>query len=80
MMASINDIKPFLFSWEDIQKQLTGNPLTFKISKDNKHLYYFGSNHTFDPIHPQFKQLNEFFDEFINLTDKSQRVVAVEGG
>jgi len=79
-MASINDIKPFLSSWEDIQKQLTGNPITFKINKNSQHLFYFGSNHTFDPNHPQFKQIKEFFDEFIKLTNKDNRVAAVEGG
>ncbi len=79
-MTKISEIKNFLSNWDDIRNQLTGDPITFKIQKNNQYLYYFGSNHTFDPNHPQFKELNTFFDNFIKDTNKNNRLVAVEGG
>lgn len=44
----------------------------------NQSIYYFGSNHSHDPNHPQFNLLKEKWNEFIDKSKKSERTIIVE--
>ena len=55
-------------------------PYVYTISKNGKVLYYFGSSHSFDPLHPQFSKLKDFFNDFLKHSDPDKRVVFIEGG
>lgn len=54
-------------------------PYTFKLNRSDKCLFYFGANHSCDPNHPQFAQLEIFWQEFLNITNGKGCIVLVEG-
>lgn len=53
---------------------------TYKVNKNNKYLYYFGSRHSFDLKHEQFESIRKFFNDFVIKTEGTKRIVLVEGG
>ena len=55
-------------------------PYSYKISKNNQHLYVLGVQHTFDPKNHQLKTVKKYWDEFLKETKKKNCIVLVEGG
>ncbi len=69
-----------LMTYEEYSKTEHPIPYLFKIEKDNKHLFYFGEAHSFDPTNLQWVKLKEFWQEFIKVTEGKKRIVFTEGG
>ncbi len=43
-------------------------------------MYYFGERHLFKPVDPQWIELKEFWNDFIEKTRGQKRIVFIEGG
>src|SRR3989344_809496 len=76
----IDSIKKLLMSYGDYQKIRSQVPYIYKLQKDGYWLYCFGSQHSFNPDHPQFPLIKNNWHEFLEKTKKDNRVVFVEGG
>ena len=57
-----------------------GNFPTFEIEKSGQVLYYFGAHHSKDPNSPQYEKLKLYWQEWLQKTDPSKRLVLIEGG
>ena len=65
-------------SYDKYSKIKHKTPYFYVYKSKNQLLYYFGSNHSHDPNHPQFNLLKEKWSEFISNTKKTKRAVIVE--
>jgi len=72
--------KDLIMKYEDYYKVHHKVPYTFNLSNKKQYLYYFGSKHTFDPVHPQFKKVDSFWKSFLQKTKGKNCIVLVEGG
>lgn len=54
-------------------------PYFYFVKSSNQFLYYFGSKHTCDPIHPQFEFLQKEWQDFLQKTSNEKSVVIFEG-
>lgn len=54
-------------------------PYIYSIKSGSQILYYFGSKHVWDPLHPQFELLQKEWQEFLQKTTGLKSVVVVEG-
>ncbi len=55
-------------------------PYAYHLSKDEQHLYFFGSRHTYNPEDEQISKLEDFWNDFLLTTTDTRRIVLVEGG
>ncbi len=76
----IGTIKKQLISYEDYLKLQIQPPYTYKLQKNNQHLYYFGANHTYETNDEQFDLLKKTWNEFIQKTNGQPRIALSEGG
>lgn len=51
----------------------------YKLANENVSLEYYGAKHIFDPVSPQFKDIEKSFLSYIEGKDLSKTVVLVEG-
>jgi len=65
--------------YEEESRKYGGEYATFEIETDKQVLFYFGANHSRDPKNPQYPALKEYWQKFLQLTEKKERVVLVEG-
>ena len=72
--------RDLLLSHDEYQKHQYKIPYTYVISHNGHYLYYFGARHSFDPEHPQFLELNAFWREFLEKTQRMNCLVLNEGG
>lgn len=72
--------KPKLMSYADYVEKKHTQPYFYSISKNNQHLYFFGSIHTYDEEDGQIKKLEEVWNDFVVKTKNKKRLVLVEGG
>lgn len=54
-------------------------PYLFSLKKNNQHIYYFGANHSRDPNDIQFPMLEQFWQNFLDVTGGKNCAVLVEG-
>lgn len=73
-------IEKYLMSYEDYSKVKHSVPHFYNISSGNQVLYYFGANHSRNPLDEQYQELRKFWDDFIKKTNKQESFVFVEGG
>ncbi len=55
-------------------------PYQYLIHKGDQTLYYFGANHSKNPVDKQYDMLNAFWKEFLARVDIKYSIVFVEGG
>lgn len=80
-MAEITEqIKQHLMTYDVYIKGKTSVPYFFEIEKQGRLLYYFGSNHSFDPDNKQYHLLENYWEEFCRKTKSLNSLVLVEGG
>lgn len=70
--------KNLLMSYDEYSKIKHKTPYFYIFRSKDQGLYYFGSNHSNDPNHPQFSLLKEKWGEFISKTKGEKRSVIVE--
>lgn len=60
----------------------TPHPIPYKLvlKKNGTSLHYFGEKHTYEPKHPQWDVLKNFWSRFLEETAGRKRVVLIEGG
>lgn len=71
--------KELLISFKEYMPIKHGQPYFYTIEFAHQILYYFGAEHTKDPTHPQFKLMEEKWQEFLRKTPATKLVVIVEG-
>lgn len=76
----MNDVHSLLMTYEDYLKASSSNTYYFKIEKEGKYLFYFGSNHSRNPEDDQYCQIQKYWEDFSKIVDKSDASVFVEGG
>lgn len=54
-------------------------PYLYSFERGGQILYYFGSKHTHDPVHPQFEFLHEKWQDFLEKTRGKKSIVIHEG-
>ncbi len=69
-----------LMSYADYVAQGHTKPYSYHLSKNNQHLYFFGSIHTYNEKDEQIKKIEEFWNNFVVTTKNKKRLVLVEGG
>lgn len=55
-------------------------PYTFKLSKNENQLYFFGEIHSYQDDDPQWETLKSFWTDFLEKTKDQKRIVFTEGG
>lgn len=80
MFKKLNEIRKHIMSYEEYRKKKTSAPYFFKIEKKDQILYYFGSNHSYDPNNEQYLALKKHWREFSAKTKPENSLVLVEGG
>jgi len=63
---------------EKVIKKKKELPYLFKLNKGNQSLFYFGTEHSVDPDHHQFKILKSSFNDFLKNTNEN-KIVFIEG-
>lgn len=67
-------------TYEDYQKLGRHKvPYTYTIKSGPNFLYYFGEKHSFNPEDPQWTEVKEFWNAFLNDSKDTKRVVFIEG-
>lgn len=66
--------------YEDYTKTNYPVPYFYIIDKADKLLYYFGANHSRNPLDEQYSKLKEFWLNFVEKADPQKSIVLVEGG
>jgi hypothetical protein len=69
-----------LMKFDEYNKTRWPRLYPFIFEKDGQFIYYFGSKHSYDPTDPQFKELEKFWNEFLDKTKDKKRIVFEEGG
>jgi hypothetical protein len=68
-----------ILSYEEYAILEHTSPYTYTFSKENQHLFYFGANHSCDPKNEQYPQLELFWKQFLDATQKKECIVLIEG-
>lgn len=71
--------KSLLMSFEEYSSKLHEVPYFYFIKRSKQSLYHFGAKHTRDPHHPQFNLLLEKWQNFLDATTQTKRIVFIEG-
>src|SRR3972149_2539638 len=66
--------------YQKLHKQKFKYPYFYKIVKSNRHLYFLGPHHIFNPKDPQLKTIKKLWNEFLELKKKKNCIVLIEGG
>lgn len=69
-----------LMSLDDYNKTEHATPYLLSLASGTNFLYYFGERHSFDPNDEQWVQDKKFWQEFLEKTQNTKRIVFVEGG
>ena len=69
-----------LMNYDEYKKGHYEWPYTYKIKVGDSVVYYFGEAHSFDPEHPEWKEMKKLWQEFLKVTEGKKRVVCIEGG
>lgn len=80
MTRSMEEIKSALMTYKEYNKKRHFVPYLFKIEKNGQVLYYFGSNHSYDPKNEQYVALKKYWSEFSVKTKPGNSLILVEGG
>lgn len=73
-------INGLLMSWEEYKTREWPAPYIVEIKKDQQTLTFFGAEHSNDPEHPQFVDINTRWQEFRRIGKRENQIVFVEGG
>lgn len=69
-----------LLTYEQYSKTRHETPYTLVLQSGQNFLYYFGEKHSFDPADTQWATEKKFWNDFINATQNTKRIVFIEGG
>ncbi len=72
--------KELLMSFDDYNKLEHPVPYTYVLNKGTQYIYYFGSQHSFDPDDEQFIAIEKMWNEFAAKTAGQKRYAVLEGG
>ena len=70
--------KNLLMTFEEYSRIKHETPYFYYLNYNDQLLYYFGSNHSHDPNHQQFRLLKEKWDKFIDKTKGIKILVILE--
>ncbi len=87
MAITDNEIKKLMLSYnqmidkyQELHEIGYEYPYFYEITKDNKHLFYVGARHVFDPSDSSIEKIKSYWHKFLEVTNKSNCVVMIEGG
>lgn len=72
--------KQMFEKYKELKAQGFVYPYTYKLTKNNKLLYFIGAKHSNDPDGSQFEIIKNHWVDFIKITSGENNMVLVEGG
>ncbi len=67
-----------LMTVEEYNKTRHKTPYVFSLSNGKQFLFYFGCEHTRDPQNGQFNEIESFWSDFLNKTNKQNCLIFIE--
>lgn len=66
--------------YHEESKKYDNQICTFEIIKNNQVLFYFGATHTYNPRHEQFIHIKKYWNNFLEKSKNTDRIILIEGG